>query len=112
MSLQDDARCVAFNHIDVLPCKTGFVSPDGQSIHWDLAYVWNWHRHATGSKQKATHFYAVVRNQLQKRFGDNVAQVLSLRGAVARSGIINIFFGLFNKEQSGGFKSVLCFSFL
>ena len=32
------------------------------------------------------------RNQLQKRFGDNVAQVLSLRGAVARSGIINIFF--------------------
>ena len=106
--LQDDARCVAVNHINELPCKTGFVSPNGQHIHWDLAYVYDWRRTATGSKLKAFHFYANVRNQLQKRFADNVVHVLSLRGPTPRSVIINFFFGLFNS----GFQLLFCFSFL
>ena len=82
--LRDDARSVAFNHINELPCKTGFVSTNGQHIHWDLAYVWDWRRDTTASKLKATHFYANVRNQLQKRFGNNLEEVLSLRGPTPR----------------------------
>ena len=105
--LQDDAQCVAFNHINELPCKTGFVSPNGQHIHWDLAYVYDWRRTSTGSKLKSFHFYANVRNQLQKRFGDNVVHVLSLRGPTPRPVITNFFLAYFIAVSNYCFVLVL-----
>lgn len=112
MSLSEDARCVAFNHIDVLPCKTGFVSPDGEHIHWDLAYVFDWYRLETGTKMKAYAFYANVKEQLEKRFDAiMLAQHLSLRGVEARSGIKTyVILGLCHKQQFYVFKAFFRFS--
>ena len=94
------AKCHCQKMLDVwlsttllLPCKTGFVSPDGEHIHWDLAYVYDWYRLETGMTMKAHAFYVNVKEQLEKRFGAiNLVQLLSLRGVEARPGVQKFYF--------------------
>ena len=111
MSLPEDARCVAFNHIAVLPCKTGFVSPDGEHIHWDLAYVYDWYRMETGMTMKAHAFYANVKEQLENRFGAiSLVQLLSLRGVEARPWVQKLYyFRPVSQRTSFWFQSIVLF---
>ena len=94
-----------------LPCKTGFVSRDGEHIHWDLAYVYDWYRRETGMTMKAHAFYANAKEQLEKRFGAiNLVQVLSLRGAAARPGIQKIhYFRPVSQRTILWFQSIVLF---